>query len=342
MKFVIDKNIPFLDGVFEPYGHVVYLAGGDIDSQSVADANVLVVRTRTKCDEHLLGGSKVEMVATATIGYDHIDVDYLASRGIAFATAAGCNAGGVLNYVATALVWLCENCKKIEPSQTTLGVIGVGNVGRLIAWLGEKCGFKVLCCDPPRQRKEGGNFVSLEILLSESDVVTCHVPLVSSGEDKTLGMASREFFATMRSGAVFINSSRGEVVVDAALCDALDSGHLSAAVIDTWNGEPQICKELLSKATLATPHIAGYSLQGKANGSAMVVKAVSEKFGLPLDGWYAQGVCPCQRDQSLSWDKLKNNALSNFDIKAQSDSLKASLESFESMRNNYNYRQEIY
>lgn len=342
MKFVVDKNIPFLEGVLEPFGSVVYLEGDKIDAESVSDASALVVRTRTRCDKTLLEGSSVEMVATATIGYDHVDTGYLRSRGIDFATAAGCNAAGVLQYVMTALAWVDANRKALVPSEMTLGVVGVGNVGSLVADFAAKCGFRVLRCDPPRSRAEGGDFVALDELLSKADIVTCHVPLVPDGEDKTLAMASGEFFAKMKSGAVFINSSRGEVVDDKALCAALESGHVHSAVIDTWNNEPRIDSDLLSRACISTPHIAGYSLQGKANGTAMAVRALARRFALPLEDWYPEGVAPRASVPEFSWSWLQENAAAGFDIEADSKRLKANPEAFEALRNNYNYRSESF
>ncbi len=340
VKIVIDKNIPFIKGVFEPYADVLYLSGDKIDRASVADASALIVRTRTRCDAALLENSSVEIVATATIGYDHIDVDYLKSQGIELATASGCNAAGVLQYVMTALVWLSENRMRLIPSAMTLGVVGVGNVGSLVAEFASKCGFEVLCCDPPRARAEGGGFVDLEHLLDNSDIVSCHVPLVESGEDKTFRMAGRDFFASMKQGSIFINSSRGEVVDDKALLKALHSGHIGAAVIDTWNHEPMIDEDLLARVDLATPHIAGYSLQGKANGTSMVVRAVASKLGLPLEDWYADGVEPRRERDDFSWEWLCSHALKNFDIESQSNTLKTAVGEFESLRNNYNYRTE--
>ena len=342
MKVVIDKNIPFINGVLEPYAEVVYMKGDMIDKQTVVDADALIVRTRTRCNADLLEGSSVKIVSTATIGFDHVDVPYLASQGIEFTTAAGCNAAGVLQYVMTALVWLHDNRKAFDVANTTLGVIGVGNVGSLVADFAERCGFKVLRCDPPRQRREGGDFVDRDYLLANSDIVTCHVPLNREGEDKTFGMADEAFFARMPKGSLFINSSRGEVVVDEHLCQALKSGHIHSAVIDTWNNEPAISSELLSLASLTTPHIAGYSLQGKANGSSMVVQAVARKFDLPLKDWYPDGVARRPKVEEFDWQWLYERALTRFDIEAQTDALKSNPEQFESMRNNYDYREEYF
>lgn len=342
MKFVVDKNIPFLKGVFEPYASVDYLDASNIDRSSVAHADALIVRTRTRCDSSLLDGSSIKIVATATIGHDHIDKAFLEQRGIEFVSAAGCNAAGVLQYVLTALVWVSNFRRPLDPEHMTLGVVGVGNVGSLIAEFGAKCGFRVLCCDPPRAEAEGGDFVCLERLLLESDIVTCHVPLIKSGENKTLRMADEDFFRRMKKGSIFINSSRGEVVDDRALCEALDRGHVCAAVIDTWSNEPDIDVELLEKASLATPHIAGYSLQGKANGSSMVVRAVARYFGLPLEDWYPEGVDRRAQRDDFSWEWLCSQALIDFDIKAQSDRLKAFVAEFEPMRNGYNYRTETF
>lgn len=343
MKIVVDSNIPFIEGVFENFAEVLYLKGDQIDRAAVVDATVLIVRTRTRCDRALLEGSSVELIATATIGYDHVDVDYLRSRGIEFVTAAGCNASGVLNYVMTLLVWADKKIKTIEPQLSTLGVIGVGNVGSRVAEAAARCGFRVLRCDPPRARAEGAEgFVSLDQLLRESDIVSCHVPLIREGEDRTYGMASAEFFAQMPKGAIFINSSRGEVVVDAELKDALRSGHICSAIIDTWNNEPTIDLELLEMSSLSTPHVAGYSLQGKANGSSMVVRAVARRYNLPLLDWYPDGVEQVGEQPQFCWSWLKERALEKYNIEAESSRLKQHAETFESMRNSYNYREEYF
>lgn len=325
MKIVIDKNIPFLDTVFEPYADVVCKGGAEITSADVADADALLVRTRTHCDARLLAGSAVKFIGTATIGYDHIDAAYCDSAGIRWATAAGCNARGVLQYVLTVLRTLID-----KPCGQTVGVVGVGNVGSLVAEFCRNLGFRVVCTDPPRMAADPSlGFVDLDELLAQSDIVTLHVPLT----DTTRLMADTAFFEQMKRGAYFINTSRGEVVDEDALMAA--SGRLSAYVLDVWQSEPAINQVLMSEALIATPHIAGYSLQGKALGTAMVVRALSAFFGLPLTDWYPEGVTPTVPNPNIPWDEI-----TGYNIFVDDEALRMHPENFEQLRNDYDYRIE--
>ena len=274
MKFVADIDIPFLKGVLEPYGEVVYKKGLDICRDDIVDADALLIRTRTRCDEELLEGTDVSIITTATIGTDHIDLDYCSSHGIEVANASGCNAGGVMQYVFSALYGIAAR-KGIKIDGATIGIVGVGNVGRRIEYMADYLGFKVLRCDPPRAQKEGPEgFCSLEHLLTESDIVTLHVPL----DENTRGMANADFFTLMKPGAIFINAARGEVVNEEALLEAAPK--MGAIVIDTWNHEPSVNEELIDVVDIATPHIAGYSYQGKVNGTSMAVQAIAKHFGI--------------------------------------------------------------
>lgn len=213
ITILADKAIPFLEGVFEPYANVRYIPGGEIDAESVRDADALMIRTRTKCNEQLLEGSKVKFIATATIGTDHIDFPYCDSHGIVVRNAPGCNAGGVMEYVFSALYGLASR-RAISLEGDTIGIIGVGHVGSLIERMGLALGFKVLKCDPPRAKAEGPfGFCDLDYLLQNSQIVTMHTPL----DETTRGMADSHFFSLMQPGAFFINSSRGEVVDEEAL-----------------------------------------------------------------------------------------------------------------------------
>lgn len=341
MKIVADRNIPFFEGVFEPYAEVIYKEGQDISGDDVKDADVLVVRTRTRCDASLLEGSSVKLIATATIGTDHIDLEYCASRGIDVHNAQGCNAGGVMQYVFSALYGVSAR-KAIKLEDAVFGVIGVGNVGRKVAALAEYLGFKVLKCDPPRAEAEGPDeFCSLEYLLANSDVVSLHVPL----EDSTKGMADEDFFKIMRPGSIFINAARGEVVVDAALKLALPK--FGAVIIDTWNNEPDVDEELLDMVDVATPHIAGYSYQGKQNGTASAVQAVAGFFGIAqLYDFYPHS--DLQEHEPVKLDlKGKNQgeiaAVFQYNYPIFTDDFRFRMEpgNFEKMRSNYQYRREI-
>lgn len=337
MKIVIDDKIPFIRGLFEPYAEVAYRPGAKIDAAEVRNSDVLVVRTRTRCDAALLEGSAVRMIATATIGYDHIDMDYCRERNIRVTTAAGCNARGVLQWVFAALAAM-----GIRPEGMTLGIIGVGNVGGAVREAASAVGFRVVCCDPPRVRRgESGteSFVSLSELLRQADVVTIHVLL----DETTRGMVSESFFATAKPGLVLLNSSRGEVVDEAALKEALRSGRVSRAAIDVWNGEPYIDRELLNRAVIATPHIAGYSLQGKAMGTALSVRAVASFLNLPIpEDWYPEGVAGQNPRADWSWDEIRTEMPHYYNIMSDDAALRVAPERFEELRGDYRFREEFF
>lgn len=337
-KILIDSNIPFIKGVFEPYFDVEYRSGAEITPQSVADADVMVIRTRTRCDASLLDGSRVGMIATATIGFDHIDTRYCSERGIAVQRAAGCNAYGVVQYVTAALVH-----HGITPG-ARVAVVGVGSVGGALAARLREWGFEVMMVDPPRSIEEGSaRFVSLKEAVAVADVVTLHVPLTLCGCHRTEAMADDVLFGAMKRGALFINSSRGEVVVTESLKKALGSGQVKEAVIDVWEGEPAIDRELLSMAGIATPHIAGYSVQGKAAGTSMVVRAVAERYGITqLRQWWPDDVVTVDHSKAISWEQVCRQMPLHYDIAGDSMALKREPESFESLRNRYRYREEFF
>lgn len=341
MKIVADNDVPFLKGVFESYGEVVYIDGRSISCDDVKDADALIIRTRTRCDRELLEGSSVKIIATATIGVDHIDMDYCRASGIAVHNAEGCNAGGVVQYVFSALYGVASR-KSIKFDDAVFGVIGVGNVGRRVAELASYLGFKVLLCDPPRAEKEGPEgFCQLEWLLTHSDIVTMHVPL----DDTTRNMADEEFFAMMKTGSIFINAARGEVVDEAALKVAMPK--FGGVIIDTWNNEPDVDEELINMVDVATPHIAGYSYQGKQNGTASAVKAVAGFFGIKeLCGYYPEADLPEHEPVHLDLAGKKQGEIAavfqyNYPIFADDFRFRMEPANFEKMRSAYQYRREI-
>ena len=255
IRIIVDDAVPFIKGVFEPYADVVYKAGKEICHEDLADVDAMVIRTRTKCDSSLLEGTPVKFIATATIGTDHIDFPYCDERGIVVRNAAGCNAGGVMNYVFSALYGVASR-KAVRLDGAKLGIVGVGNVGSRVDRVAGYLGFKVLKNDPPRMAAEGPEgFCPLDYLLQNANVVTMHVPL----DETTKGMCNDSFFEKMKPGTIFINASRGEVVDEAALKRAIPK--LGPVIIDTWNNEPDIDRELMEMVDIATPHIAGYSYQ---------------------------------------------------------------------------------
>lgn len=330
MKVIIDSAIPFIKGVLEPFAEVVYTPGDSFTQQLVQDADALIIRTRTRCDRALLSGSKVKFIATATIGFDHIDCRYCAQNGIEVATAAGCNARGVLQWVSAVLVKLAKR-ENFTPAQRTLGIVGVGNVGSLVKEYAERWGFKVLCCDPPRQQREDLDFITLEELIPRVDILTLHTPLDST----TRGMINAETLASLHYGATVINASRGEV----AQTEALLREDLTVA-IDVWEHEPNIDARLLEKAIVSTPHIAGYSVQGKANATALTVRAVAEYFALPLTDWYPDRMS-ATTPQDIDWQTLVDTIDGYCNLDAESAPLKNGCD-FEALRNNYKLRKEYF
>lgn len=342
LKIVADKAIPFLEGVFDPYADMTYLPGDKIGPEDVKDADVLMVRTRTKCNAALLEGSKVKFIATATIGTDHIDFPYCDSKGIVVRNAPGCNAGGVMEYVFSALYGLASR-KSISLQGDTIGIIGVGHVGSLIERMGRALGFKILKCDPPRAEAEGSfGFCDLEYLLQNSQIVTLHVPL----DETTRGMANSEFFSLMQPGAFFINAARGEVVCDDALKAAIPK--LGPVIIDTWNHEPDIDLNLMEKVAIATPHIAGYSYQGKQNGTAAAVRAVAHYFGITeLYEFFPKTDLPENEAVKLDLKGLNQGEIAsvlqyNYPIFTDDFMLRLNPENFDKLRSEYNYRREVY
>jgi len=290
MKIIIDDKIPYIRGAFEKVAEVIYLPGPKTTREVVKDADVIVTRTRTSCNEKLLSGSTVKFIATATIGFDHIDTEYCDRAGIKWTNAPGCNSKSVEQYIASALMVLAER-KKLQMKDLCIGVVGVGNVGSKVASICRLFGMKVLLNDPPRERSEGkGAFVSMDQIKEEADIITLHVPLNIKGEDVTYHLGNRAFLSSLKRNPVLINSCRGEVLETDAVKDALKSGQLSGLVCDCWEHEPEIDLELLALTELATPHIAGYSKDGKATGTRMSVEAISDYFGLGLNNWQPSGV----------------------------------------------------
>ena len=342
MKLVADKHIPFLEGVFEPYADVVYIDGREINHDDIIDADALIIRTRTKCNADLLDGTKVSMIATATIGVDHIDLDYCREHGIEVHNAEGCNAGGVLQYVFSALYGIAAR-KGIKLDDATIGIVGVGHVGSKVETMARHLGFNVLLCDPPRAASEGEDgFCSLEYLLANSQVVTMHVPL----DETTRGMADEDFFMLMPPGSIFINAARGEILDDDALMQAIPK--LGAVVIDTWNNEPDINLKLLEMVDIATPNIAGYSYQGKQNGTASAVQSVARHFGISaLYDYYPQADIPDHEPVHLDLrDKTHGERAAvfqyNYPIFTDDFRFRMEPENFEKLRSDYQYRREIY
>jgi erythronate-4-phosphate dehydrogenase len=348
VKIVADNKIPFLEGALEPYAEVVYLPGKEITRDIIADADAMLVRTRTKCNEQLLRDTKVRFIGTATIGFDHIDTRYCAEKNIIWTNAPGCNSSSVQQYITSALFTIASG-HGFNLRGKTLGIIGVGNVGSKVAKIGKVLGMNVLLNDPPRARREGNaGFVGIERILRESDIITLHVPLTMAGPDRTFHLFNEEFLKKMKGGSWFFNSSRGEVVDTPALRSMLESSVAGGAVIDVWENEPEIDRDLLSLATLATPHIAGYSTDGKANGTAMVVNSLGSFFNLPLNNWFPGNVPQPESSEIVIDGRGKTDeciigeaVLHTYNIREDDEKFRHSPSDFERLRGDYPLRREF-
>ncbi|MCD8262195.1 MAG: 4-phosphoerythronate dehydrogenase PdxB [Bacteroides sp.] len=338
MKAVIDDKIPYIHGEIEKIADtVVYLPGRDISPEIVKDADLLIIRTRTRCGKELLEGSRVKFIATATIGYDHIDTAWCEENGIYWTNAPGCNSGSVAQYLTSVLI-LWKQGNDLAFNNLTIGIIGVGNVGRKVAQVAQELGMKVLLNDPPRARKEGGKgFVPLETLMEQCDILTFHTPLTRSGEDPTYHLADSAFFARLPRKPLLINTSRGEVIETEALKKALEKGQIAGAVIDVWKKEPDIDLDLLDKVCIATPHIAGYSADGKANATRMSLEAAARFFNLPVT-FCVEPPAPQQPD--IYAQSFEEAYLMMYDPCNDDSALRTAPGAFELLRGNYPLRRE--
>ena len=279
MRIVADENIPLLDEFFAGFGEIRRLPGRSIDAAVVADADLLLVRSVTQVDRALLGGSPVKFVGTCTIGTDHLDLDYFQQAGITWASAPGCNARGVVDYVLGSLLVLAEQ-QGVDLATRTYGVVGAGQVGSRLLKVLHGLGWRVLVCDPPRQAAEGGDFVSLQQVLDECDVISLHTPLERLGDHPTYHLFDHARLASLKSGSWLINASRGAVVDNQALRELLAQRTDLQVVLDVWEGEPQVDVELAALCRIATPHIAGYSLDGKLRGTGQIYLALCQHLGI--------------------------------------------------------------
>ena len=344
-KIVADDRIPFLRGVLDDIAEMVYLPGSKTGREDVADADALITRTRTICSKDLLSGSRVKFIATATIGFDHINIADVADLGISWTNAPGCNAASVAQYIASALVSFPGSRQG-----QVLGIIGVGNVGKQVEKAAQALGMKVLLNDPPRAEKEGPEaFVSLDEIREKADFITLHVPLERAGKYPTFQMLDERFFSGVKKTAVFFNSSRGEAVNTADLKAALKNGSLAGAVLDVWENEPDIDLELLKLSCFATPHIAGYSTDGKANGTAMSVRSVCRH--LQIDGfeeWFPADIPLPQSGTRIVLEEkyspaaqVRQAVLHTYNIADDDWALRSAPEQFEKLRGSYRVRREF-
>lgn len=339
MKVVVDDKIPFIkDVISEITPDAVYLKGSEIKAADVGNADALIIRTRTRCDENLLGGSRVQFVATATIGYDHIDTEYLKRAGIEWMNCPGCNSGSVAQYLRSVLILLCRH-KGLCPSCHVVGVVGYGHVGKKVVAAARDMGFRVIVCDPPLQNAgdQSEDFVSMTEIERLSDVISFHVPLTKDGSCPTYHLADGAFFRRITRKPFIINTSRGGVVDNVALLAALNNGTITDAVVDTWENEPHINLTLLNKVYIGTPHIAGYSADGKANADNMVIEGLCRHFGIK-NRWHINP--PSLPPDFVPQGSKQDMMLQLYNPMADSKRLKCAPSKFEELRGNYPLRRE--
>ncbi len=340
IRIVADDKIPFLrESPLAGLTELRLLPGGAISRNDLMDADALITRTRTVCNAGLLDGTAVRLIATATIGFDHIDRSYCESHGIVWTNAPGCNADSVAQYITSLLLVHAEK-RGEKLSGRTIGIVGVGNVGSRVAKAAEILGMRVLLNDPPRKDAGGAGFVSLERICEDADFITFHVPLQREGKYRTFHLADREFFCRLKRKPYLINSSRGEVVCGEALKAAIRNADVRGAALDVWEHEPWIDPGLMELVEFATPHIAGYSTDGKANGTAASVAAVAKFFGLDAAvGWYPR--VPEPEHPRLKVDSVTDAVTMAYDIRRDDRNLRSSPETFEKLRGSYPLRREF-
>lgn len=330
---IIESNIPFARGILESVADVRYLSPEEITPEAMATADCLITRTRTRCDAALLAGSRCSMIASATIGLDHVDLDYCRSHGITVANAPGCNAPAVAQYVfASVIAAYGTNLRG-----RTLGIVGVGHVGSIVERWAEGLGMTVMRCDPPRAEAEGPDgFYSLGEVAAKADIITFHVPYTKTGAHPTHHLFDDSVAGLLECRPMVINTSRGPVTETGALLRGLESGVIGKAVIDCWEGEPAIDRTLLAEAFIATPHIAGYSLQGKKRATAMAIRAVADHFGLAVPEERLS--MPPGAPDTVTAAQVE----SSYNPRIDTERLRSNPERFEDQRNHYDLRAETY
>lgn len=354
MVIVIDSKNPFLADVLAPHATVRSVPTTGITRQTLRDADAVIVRSETSVGPGLLDGTPVRFVGTATIGTDHVDTAYLGSRGIRFAAAPGSNAESVAQYVAAALLVARQRLQR-DLRGLTLGVVGAGNVGKRVARVGAALGMRVLLNDPPLARMTGDpRYLPVDALM-EADIITLHVPLTMTGQDATHHLWDAVRIGGMKEGSILVNTSRGAVVDTAALHDAIGRGHLAAALLDVWEGEPAIDAGLLGRTMIGTPHIAGYSYDGKVNAARMMFQALAGTFGLSVP-WPADLPMPPPSHAFLTvdasgdaHDAVRTIVSRCYDIQQDDERLRASIAAgpeeraaaFRALRAGYPVRREF-
>ena len=341
IRIIADNKIPFLQGSpLKDAAEMIFLPGAAITKKELMNADAVITRTRTKCNEETLEGTPVKAIATATIGYDHIDTDYCGKHGILWKNAPGCNATSVAQYITSLLLRLSLR-HDFSLAGRKLGVVGAGNVGKRVIEKAKALGMEVLVNDPPRAEAEGpAGFSPLETIIREADIITLHVPLEKSGPHPTWHLADESFMKSMKPSAFLINSSRGSVADNEALKKALNEKRIAGAALDVWEKEPEIDPELMALLDFATPHIAGYSTDGKANGTAASVHFIADFFGFSgMGDWYPDVPQPANREISVS--TLAEAVFASYDIASDDMKLRNSPQTFEKQRGDYPLRREF-
>ena len=345
MNIIADNTIPYLKGIIEQFANVQYLTSGQFTANAVREADVLIVRSVDKCTREILEGSKIKLITTATIGFDHIDTAYCKEAGISWKNAPGSNAVSVAQYLLASLVHISIQTGEVL-SGKTLGIVGVGHVGKEVEKLCKPLGIKVLRNDPPRANKEGNDqFVSLETIASESDIITFHTPLTKEGNYPTFHLADETFFNQLKRKPWFINASRGAVHDTQALLKAKKEGLISQLILDCWENEPHIDTELLDITTVATPHIAGFSADGKANATRMCLENIGTFFQIQIpDIHKVQPAAPANPTIDLNQfrnHRIENCILTSFNPAPIDQALRESPGKFEWFRANYTHPREF-
>lgn len=342
MKIIADKNIPFLKGIAEDFGDVTYLSGSEFTKESIKNADTLIVRTVTRFDKEILDGSSVKLICSATIGYDHIDTEYCDRHGISWKNAPGCNSGSVQQYIASALITIARQ-KNFSLEGKTIGIVGVGNVGKKVAAISELLGLRVLKNDPPRKDSENSNeFVDIETIKREADIITFHTPLIKEGKYTTYHLADKNFFNSLEKKPIIINSARGGIIDTTAIKDAIKHGQISGAVIDCWENEPNIDLEYLNMVDIATPHIAGYSADGKANATRMSLQSIADYWSLPKEPIQKISIPPID-SATIDYDQyhsIEDAILYTYNLLNDCKKLLDNPDQFSNLRGNYPLRRE--
>ena len=351
MKVLIDDKIPYIKAAAEwLFGEVSYLPGhAFMGRDELREADALIIRTRTRCDAALLDATAVKFIATATIGHDHIDAAQMQSLGIAWTNCPGCNAVSVAQYVLNSILLIAQR-RRVAPSQMCVGIVGYGNVGRQVKLALEAMGCPVLLNDPPLVSSIHANvvdaagnecFVDLKDIARRCDIITLHTPLTAEGQWPTYHLIDQRFLDSLERKPVIINAARGGVIDESALLAAKAEGKVSELVIDTWEGEPNINRELLATAFIATPHIAGYSADGKSNATRMALRAVCTHFGIHIsdESRFLQLTAPPPLPDDIKFcGDPTLDALTLYNPLADTRRLKANPQDFEAQRGNYPLR----